>query len=155
MATDTKAIGAPSPTDAPVQKPMDESRLFSVREMPYKEVPVPEMPLNDDGSVATVVIQGLRPLDLDEINDVQNRPTKDGKGNVLEEANRIGWDSKVVARALRKPDTRQPMFGVHWMAGAEKVGTMMLPSVVKRLRDEVLELSGFGDGTRSSQKKSS
>lgn len=128
----------------------DDRALFPGKPLPYREVEF----LGGDGKKGPVLIQALTSREMDEINHIQNQPIKDARGNVIEDANQIGWDAKVVARALRRPD-RTRMAGEHWLALSEKIENQWLPGTIKSVRNEVLELSGYGLVARSEQKKDS
>lgn len=129
---------------------LDESQLFTHKALPYREVDF----VGADGLKGKVMVQALTMRELDEINHVQGQPSLDGRGNVLEEANQIGWDAKVVARALRRPNKTR-IAGEHWLAKAEEIATGWLPGTVRKIRGVVLELSGFGGEARSEEKKDS
>lgn len=129
---------------------LDESSLFPGKAQPYREVEFQ----GADGVLGKVLIQALGPADMDEINHVQNQPVKDGHGKVIEEANRIGFEAKIVAKALRRPN-KQPLGGAHWLSLAEKIQSQWLAGSTKKVAGDVLDLSGYGQLARSEEKKGS
>ena len=127
---------------------LDSTVLFPGKPLPYREVEF----IGADGKEGKVLIQALTMRELDEINHIQNQPVKDARGNVIEEANQIGWDAKVIARALRKPNKTR-VAGEHWPALSEQIESQWLPGTIRAVRNAVLELSGFGQLARTEQKK--
>jgi hypothetical protein len=99
-----------------------------------------------------VLVSALSMRELDEINEIQGQPVTDARGTVLQEANQIGWDAKVVAKALRNPNKTR-VVGEHWLAKSEEIMDTWLPGTIRSIRSVVLELSGFG--ARAEQKKDS
>jgi hypothetical protein len=133
------------------QKPalLDEKELFPGVPLPYREVDF----VGADGKEGKLLVQALTMKELDEINHIQGQPVLDGRGNVVEEANQIGWDAKVIARAARHPNKTR-MAVEHWQALAERIATQWLPGTIRKIRGVVLEISGFG-GAREQEKKGS
>lgn len=129
---------------------LDEKELFPQKPLPYREVDF----FGADGAEGKVWVQALTKREMDEINHVQQQPVKDGRGNVIQEPTQVGWDAKVVARALRRPN-RQRIFVDNWLAGAEKIESQWLPGTVQSVRAVVLELSGYGREARDEIKKGS
>ncbi len=127
---------------------LDINDLFTRKPLPFKEVDY----TGPDGTEGKVLVQALSKRELDEINAVQNEPVRDGHGNVIQESDQIGWDAKVVARALRRPNKTR-VAAEHWQAKAEEIADSWLPGVVQNIRSVVLELSGFGIKARAEQKK--
>lgn len=127
---------------------LDESTLFPGKPLPFKEVDFE----GADGTKGRVLIQAISLQDIDEVNHIQAQPVMDARGNVIQEANDIGWDAKIVAKALRKPN-KMPLGGEHWLALSEKIMGQWLPGTIKFIRTEVLKLSGYTQLTVTQQKK--
>lgn len=148
-------MGLPERKIEDKQEPEQKSVLLDpssipVRPLPYREVDY----TGPDGTEGKMLVQALSKRELDEINAIQNEPVRDGHGNVIAEADQIGWDAKVVARALRRPNKTR-VAGEHWQSKAEEIADSWLPGVVQNIRSVVLELSGFGIKARAEQKKDS
>lgn len=129
---------------------LDERELFTGKPLPYKEVEY----IGPDGVKGLVWIQALGMKAMDEINHVQGQPVLDAHGKVLEEATRVGFLCKVVARALRKPN-KMPMGGDHWLSLSEKIESQWLGGAVRDVGAAVLDLSGYTAAGREEEKKDS
>lgn len=129
---------------------LNSSQLFNARSMPYFELEW----LGADGTTGPVMYQALSLREWDEINEVQDTPVLDGKGNVIEKANRIGFHAKIIARALRNPD-RTPVAGPQWKQKAEEIADKWLAGVVRDHANIIAERSGYGYKSRAEQKKDS
>lgn len=127
---------------------LDEKALFPRKPLPYKEVDF----IGADGTEGKVLLQALTMREMDEINHIQDQPIRDGRGNVIEEANTLGYEAKIVARALRRPD-RTRLAGEHWLALSEQIENQWLPGTIRAVKHEVLMLSGYGLFSRAIQKK--
>lgn len=129
---------------------LDASQMFKGRSLPYFELDW----IGPDETEGRVLYQALSARQWDEINEVQEAPVLDAKGNVIEKANRIGFHSKIVARALRNPN-KTPVAGPHWQAKAEEIADTWLSGVVRDHANAIAERSGYGHKSRAEQKKDS
>ena len=138
------------PEQKDTSRVLDENELFTGKPLPYKEVDF----IGADGKEGKLLVQALTLKEIEEVNHIQGLPTKDARGNIVEEANQIGWDAKICARAARKTN-KMPMGGDHWLALAEKIASQWLPGTTKSIRNEILVLSGYLPMAKAEAKKDS